>query len=201
MRGSNSCLSATITRVQAGKTKAIVEEAQVSGQGSEALPSPDPAVQGTAARLSALLRHLFLYDRGNQLRVIETCGLSMTQCKALLELGGLGQAVEPRQVSDLAETFGVSVPSMSRAVDALVKEGLATRVEDPEDRRARRVAITRKGEELVRTLLLVRQAGMEAFAATLTREQRRKIDAAVDALMDRADIAEAYEHLKEVETA
>ena len=40
---------------------------------------------------------------------------------------------------------------------------------------------------------------MEAFAASLTAAQRRKLDAAVDALMDREDIAEAYEHLKEVD--
>ncbi len=49
-----------------------------------------PEAQETAARLTALMRHLFLYDRGNQLRVLEDSGLSMTQCKALLELGGLG---------------------------------------------------------------------------------------------------------------
>ncbi|MGB7588632.1 MAG: MarR family transcriptional regulator [Solirubrobacterales bacterium] len=154
--------------------------------------------QDTAARLNALLRHLFLYDRGNLLRVIEESGLSMTQCKALLELGGLGEASQPRHVSDLAETFGVSVPSMSRAVDALVRGRLATRVEDPADRRARRVAITEKGKKLVDTLVVVRQAGMEAFAAGLSPVQRRKLDAAVDSLMDRDDIAEAYRHLKEV---
>jgi DNA-binding MarR family transcriptional regulator len=163
-----------------------------------AVPEASPEAQETAARLSALLRHLFLYDRGNQLRVIEECGLSLTQCKALLELGGLGQATEPRQVSELAETFGVSVPSMSRAVDALVKKRLATRLEDPDDRRVRRVAITAKGKQLVDTLVVVRQAGMEAFAASLTAAQRRKLDAAIDALMDRDDIAEAFEHLKEV---
>jgi MarR family transcriptional regulator, transcriptional regulator for hemolysin len=179
--------------MQASDIAAIAEEA--------AAAEVSPAAQETAARLSALLRHLFLYDRGNQLQVIEHCGLSLTQCKALLELGGLGQAAEARQVSDLAETFGVSVPSMSRAVDALVKAGLATRVEDPEDRRARQVAITAKGKHLVETLVVVRQAGMEAFAATLTAAQRRKLDAAVDSLMDREDIAEAYEHLKEVGSA
>jgi DNA-binding MarR family transcriptional regulator len=160
-------------------------------------PEASPEAQDTAARLGALLRHLFLYDRGNMLRVIEESGLSMTQCKALLELGGMG-ATEPRQVSDLAETFGVSVPSMSRAVDALVKKRLATRVEDAEDRRVRRVAITTKGKQLVETLLVVRQAGMEAFAESLSTAQRRKLDAAVDSLMDRQDIAEAFEHLKEV---
>jgi DNA-binding MarR family transcriptional regulator len=154
--------------------------------------------QDTAARLSALLRHVFLYDRGNQLRVIEESGLSMTQCKALLELGGLGEEAEPRQVGELAERFGVSVPSMSRAVDALVKAKLATRLEDPDDRRVRRVAITAKGKKLVETLLVVRQAGLEKFAEGLTAAQRRKLDAAVDALMDREDIAKAYELLREV---
>jgi DNA-binding MarR family transcriptional regulator len=152
----------------------------------------------TAARLSALMRHVFLYDRGNLLAVIEESGLSMTQCKALLELGGLGETAEPRQVGELAEHFGVSVPSMSRAVEGLVKGKLATRVEDPDDRRVRRVAITAKGKELVDTLLVVRQAGLETFAQSLTAAQRRKLDAAVDALMDREDIAKAFEHLRGV---
>jgi DNA-binding MarR family transcriptional regulator len=176
--------------MQASDIAAIAEEVSAVEVSAEA--------QETAARLSSLMRHLFLYDRGNLLRVIEECGLSMTQCKTLLELGGLGEAAEPRQVSDLAETFGVSVPSMSRAVDALVKEGLATRVEDSEDRRVRRVAITGEGKKLVDTLLVVRQAGMEAFAASLSAAQRRKLDAAIDSLMDREDIAAAFDHLKGV---
>jgi DNA-binding MarR family transcriptional regulator len=171
-------------------------------QASEIVRIETPAVgaeaQDTAARLSALLRHLFLFDRGNMLRVIEEGGLSMTQSKALLEIGGLGEESEARHVSELAETFGVSVPSMSRAVDGLVKKGLATRVEDREDRRVRRVAITARGKKLVETLLVVRQAGMEAFAASLTAAQRRKVDAAIEALMDREDIAEAYARMKEV---
>lgn len=174
--------------MQASGIAAIAESAAASAVGAEA--------QETAARLSALLRHLFLYDRGNQLRLIERCGLSMTQCKALLELGGLGEATQPRQVSDLAETFGVSVPSMSRAVEGLVRARLVTRVEDHDDRRVRRVAITEKGKRVVHTLLVVRQAGMEAFAATLSAAQRRKLDAAIDSLMDREDIAKAYEHLR-----
>jgi DNA-binding MarR family transcriptional regulator len=176
--------------MQANKIAAIVDEMvtpEVSGE-----------AQDTAARLSALMRHVFLYDRGNQLRVIEESGLSMTQCKALLELGGIGANADPRQVSDLAETFGVSVPSMSRAVDALVKRKLVTRLEDPDDRRVRRVAITAKGKQLVDTLLVVRQAGMEAFAESLSAAQRRKLDAAIDSLMDREDIAETYQHLKGV---
>jgi DNA-binding MarR family transcriptional regulator len=169
-------------------------------EGVEA-PEVSEGAQETAARISALLRHLFLYDRGNMLRLIEESGLSMTQSKALLELGGLGEESEARQVGDLAEALGVSLPSMSRAVDGLVKKRLASRVEDPDDRRVRRVAITARGKKFVDTLVVVRQAGMETFAASLTAAQRRKLDAAVDALMDRPDIAEAYEHLKGVNPA
>lgn len=175
--------------MQASEIAAIVEQA---------LPKASVEEQETAARLTALLGHLFRYDRGNLLRVIEDSGLSMTQCKALLELGGLGRETEPRQVGDLAETLGVSVPSMSRAVDVLVKARLATRVEDPDDRRARRVEITAKGKQLVDTMVFVRQAGMESFAASLSVAQRRKLDAAIDSLMERPDVAEAFEHLKEV---
>ncbi|MEZ5075991.1 MAG: MarR family transcriptional regulator [Solirubrobacterales bacterium] len=156
-----------------------------------------PEAEETAARMTALMRHVFLYDRGSHLRVIEDSGLTMTQVKVLLELGGLGPcAADAWQVSDLAEQFGVSVPSMSRAVDALVKEGLATRLEDPEDRRVRRVGITAAGHELVEKLTAVRQTGLTAFAATLTPEQRQKLDAAIDALMDRPDIARTYRHLR-----
>ncbi len=173
-----------------------MQASDVKALAVKAAPETSPQAQETAARLSALLRHVFLYDRGNQLRVIEESGLSLTQCKVLLELGGLGQTAEAWQVGDLAEVFGVSLPSMSRAVDALVKEKLATRVEDPDDRRARQVRITAKGKDLVETLVTVRQAGLEAFAATLSAAQRRKLDAAVESLMDREDIAQTYEHLK-----
>jgi len=179
--------------MQASDIAAIAEKVKI--------PEVSDEAQETAARLSALLRHLFLYDRGNMLRVIEESGLSMTQSKSLLELGGLGEEIEARQVSDLAETLGVSVPSMSRAVDGLVKKRLASRVEDAEDRRVRRVAITARGKQLVDTLLVVRQAGIEAFAEGLTATQRRRLDAAVDSLMDRDDIAKTFEHLKEVGAA
>ena len=150
----------------------------------------------TGARRPALRRPHSHNDRANQRRAIDETGLSLTQCKVLLELGGLGQPERTWQVGDLAELFGVSVPSMSRGVDALVKAKLATRVEDPDDRRARQVKITAKGKSLVDTLVTVRQTGIEAFAATLTAAQRRKLDAAVEALMDRDDIAQTYEHLK-----
>jgi hypothetical protein len=92
-------------------------------QSADAGADVGPEARDTAARICALMRHVFLYDRGNQLRVVEESGLSSTQCKALLELGGLGNCPSTWQVTDLAELFGSSLPAMSRAVDGLVKKG------------------------------------------------------------------------------
>jgi DNA-binding MarR family transcriptional regulator len=160
-------------------------------------PEVSEEARRTGARLNSLLRHLFLYDRGNLLRVIEESGFSLTEFKILIDLGGVGGADEVRQITELAAILGVSVPSTSRAVDSLVKAGLLSRVEDSADRRVRRITITAKGKSLVDAVLFVRQASMEAFAAGLTATQRRKLDAAIDALMGLRDIAETYEHLLE----
>ena len=156
----------------------------------------DAESRDTAARICALMRHVFLYDRGNQLRVLQNTGLTTTQCKALLELGGLGDRPSTWQVSELAQVFEASLPAMSRAVDGLVKKELATRVEDPTDRRVRLVRITAAGNDLVDQLTTVKRNGLEAFAASLTATQRRKLDAAVDPSMDREDIATMYHHLR-----
>lgn len=155
----------------------------------------------TAARVIALMRHLFLWDRGNQLRVMEESGLSLTQCKAILEIGGIGEAGPSCQLKELAEKLGSSTPAMSRAVDDLVKKQLVTRVEDPADRRARRIELTAKGRQVVDRIVTVRLKGVTAFAASLSATQRRKLDAAVEALMDRDDIAKTYQHLKGSEPA
>ncbi len=71
--------------------------------------------------------------------------LSFTQIKALcaLELDG-----EERSVKALAESLGVSLPAMSRAVDGLFERGLVEREEDPADRRMKRVRLTSAGRKV-----------------------------------------------------
>ena len=151
-----------------------------------------PEVRATAARIAALFSHVFRFDQGHQLRTIEESGLSMAQCKTLLALAGPGQSAEPRQITEIADGLGLSLPSVSRAVDGMVRSKLITRVEDPNDRRVRLIAIAPKGEKLVEELVTMRLAGLEAFTSTLTAAQRRKLDAAIDGL-DSETIASAYD--------
>jgi DNA-binding MarR family transcriptional regulator len=158
---------------------------------SEISVQTTPEIRASAARIAAFFSHVFLFDQGQQLRTIEESGLTMTQCKTLLALAGPGVSAEPRHISEIAERLGVSLPSLSRAVDGMVRKRLVTRVEDEQDRRVRRIAITAKGEKLVSELVSMRLAGLEAFVSTLSTAQRRKLDAAIDSL-ERDDIASTY---------
>jgi len=87
---------------------------------------------------------------------------------------------------------GISAPSASRAADGLVRKKLATRVEDADDRRVRRLALTAKGRELADRIISARLAGLEELTDSLNGEERQKLEAALDALLKRPEIAEIY---------
>jgi DNA-binding MarR family transcriptional regulator len=144
----------------------------------------------TAARLGAFLRHIFIHSGGEHLRKMDESGLTITQCKALLMLAG-PEGEEPYAGRDIAERLEVSLASVSRAVDGLVRSRLVSRVEDPEDRRVRRLSITDKGRRLAGEIVAARMADLEAFAASLTEPQRRKLDAALEAMLDTEEIRAA----------
>jgi DNA-binding MarR family transcriptional regulator len=156
----------------------------------------------TALRLGAFLRHLFVFDRGGQLRAMEESGLTLTQCKALFVLSG--PASDPDEEAcpgkELAEQIGLSMAAISRAVDGLVEGGYVTRVEDPDDRRIRRIAITEAGEEIVGRILSARLAGLREFSESLSAAERRKLDSALSLLLEREELARSYRKLKELES-
>jgi DNA-binding MarR family transcriptional regulator len=130
-------------------------------------------------------------DGGAVMRAIDETGLGLVQFKTLVSLAGNPDG-EQAPVKQVAERLGVSVPSASRSVEELVKRGLVSRTEDPEDRRVRRVALTPAGQELADEVMAARVAGLEQFAATLTAAERRKLEAAVDVMLKRDEIAEVY---------
>jgi len=156
-----------------------------------------PELRETAARLGAFLRHVFLFSGGEHLRKMEESGLTLPQVKALLMLAG-PEADEPYAGRDIAERLQISLASVSRAVDGLVRGRLVTRVEDPDDRRVRRLTITDKGRRLAGEIVASRMADMEAFAASLTPAQRRKLDAGLEAVLDQEEIQVVAQGLKEV---
>jgi DNA-binding MarR family transcriptional regulator len=72
------------------------------------------------------------------------CGVTLTQCHALLEL-----SFSRLSLTNLAAALDLDTSTLSRSVDGMVKAGLVERTEDPADRRSVRLALTAAGREKV----------------------------------------------------
>ena len=125
-------------------------------------------------RLGAVMLQCMSADGGTAIRVIDDSGLTFTQMKVLMTLAGARD--QAPSLKPIAEGLGLSLPSASRAVDGLVKRALLTRTEDPSDRRQRLLTLTEDGQELADRIMAARLEGLGQFAASLTDEQRERLD-------------------------
>jgi len=71
------------------------------------------------------------------------CGLSFSQCHALVEIGRTSLL----SLTDLALRLGIDKSTTSRVVDSLVVGGMVERVPQPEDRRSVALSLTTTGKE------------------------------------------------------
>ena len=115
--------------------------------------------------------------------------LSFTQLKALCALEADG---EERSVKALAESMGVSLPAMSRAVDALYERGLVERQEDPVDRRVRRVRLTAAGRTVPQALNEARLSALADLLASLGDDQAAALERALTLILEQRDDIAAY---------
>jgi len=141
-------------------------------------------------KLGAFMLRCMSGGSSDVFRVLDESGLTFSQMKVLVELDSPDE--DTRTVTALSEELGISPASASRAADGLVRKNLATRVEDPDDRRVRRLTLTSRGRELADRIISARLAGLEDFTASLGDDERRKLEAALDALLERPEIAEIY---------
>ena len=88
----------------------------------------------------------------------------------------------PISLQDLARAEQVRPPTMSRIVDALEKQGLARRTADQEDRRAVKIAATKKGIAMLRKGRDRRVKFLAAYLATLDNADLTHIAHAVRAI-------------------
>jgi DNA-binding MarR family transcriptional regulator len=141
-------------------------------------------------RLGSMMLFLFGGRADEVIRVIDESGLTFIQMKALVTLETALEDVST--VTGLSEALNVSTASASRAANGLVKKGLASRLEDADDRRVRRLTLTAKGDALADRIITARMAGLEEFVASLSPTERKKLDSALALLLQRDEIAEIY---------
>lgn len=110
----------------------------------------EPGHDGERAELLARLERLHNETERRVLRSLAEpkikIPLTMQQFKVLAMI-----SIEPEQANAhrLVERLGVSSATMSGIIDRLVDHGVARRVEDPNDRRVRRLEVTDAGRDLI----------------------------------------------------
>jgi len=85
---------------------------------------------------------------------------------------------EPRTVTEIGELLSRSASATSRLIDQLVRRKLLSRVEDPEDRRVRRVSRSARGDKVIGQLLERRADAELALMEALSDEERALVNKA-----------------------
>lgn len=121
------------------------------------------------------------------MRSSKDSGLSMAQQHTLMRLHYHG----PVQISEIGGDLDITAAAASQMVDRLVNLGLLERTEDREDRRVKRVSLTKSGLSLVRQGVEARLEWMKDLATTLTSKEQRAILSAIETLTNAALSLEA----------
>jgi DNA-binding MarR family transcriptional regulator len=105
--------------------------------------------------------------RQYQLDVWMSLPLTIAQLKSLFFISNQGST----NLGNLAEALGVTPTNMTGIVDRLVKKGLVSRTENPEDRRMLSLRVTAEGEELVARLRQKRKGYMSEVLAHMGTDE------------------------------
>jgi DNA-binding MarR family transcriptional regulator len=141
------------------------------------------ATADTARCLGEFLRFLIQSAGNDFLRSVEEADLSLTQLKAMHVLAA---SDEDLSLNGLSERLGgLSLPTLSRAVEALVQRGYVSRAEDTADRRMKRLRLTAKGRRTIDKLIEIRAREFEAVLDTLTDDERERLARALEPILER----------------
>lgn len=177
--------------------KALGDAVGLPPDASNAASLPEDVVE-TALLIGTLFRWMLSHgDGGTSLRVVDDYGLSFLEFKAILELRVVSGTDDGPCMQEVADATGSSISAMSRAIDNLVRKGLVSRIEDPEDRRRRMIALTREGRDVVNRILMGRAAGVLRLAAEFEPDERTALNSAIERLVEREDFAHIHRQLQE----
>lgn len=79
------------------------------------------------------------------------------------------------QMSDLADSFNIELPSATSLVQNLVRESLLERKTDPKDRRVVHVVLTSNGKKLLKTAMKEREKRIANHVSLLTATEKKQL--------------------------
>jgi len=163
MAGKSTKWSLRSTWAASAASGAIAHPAASAAAATGGLP-------GLGALIGDLMKHVYRRSAGETLAVLNDAGLTLPQLVCLNILDECGV----RTVSAIASALRLSPAATSHLVDRLVSESLVVRIEDPVDRRQKRVTITAAGRRLVGRVERARTREMTEAVAGMSTEVVRQ---------------------------
>jgi DNA-binding MarR family transcriptional regulator len=149
------------------------------------LEAPSGSDEALVRDLGLLIRSLLERSNRSVFQAFDELDLSFTQTKIVMSYTGRD---EPRSIKAIADGLGLSLPATSRAIDELLRRGLVTRTEDPDDRRIKQIALTDAGREVTERMVELRVAGIGDFVATLDPDERDRLAAVLEPIVARHEL-------------
>lgn len=138
---------------------------------------PNPALCNNAVLRQATRRIAQLYDD-----VLAPCGLRATQHGLLAYINRLGTPT----MGVLAEAMVMDLSGLSRTLKPLTRDGYVTLAPDARDRRARRVALTRAGQDKLAESMVLWRAAQGRFEAAFGRDRAAEMRRVMSVLTSQA---------------
>ena|ERR1700722_5005488 len=161
---------------------------------SSGVSEPSSEDLGRVAESLSTLSRAFTLARPHE-HLLKEAGVRLDRAGSALLFKLHRHRSEPLRVSDLADLLGIDTPSVTRKLQQLERLGYVASVPDPEDKRAKRISLTRSGEKTIDRMLaainnrLARLftdwtsdeltpfvASLERFAKSLTTEMENDRD-------------------------
>jgi DNA-binding MarR family transcriptional regulator len=124
--------------------------------------------------MTRLIRKLNLLNRDQKI----CYGLTLPQCGAIETLHRKGML----PMNDLSRQMGVTISTMTRIVDILVRDNIVTRRENPGDRRKVCIDLTENGQTLAKKLQKCSLDYSKTIFDRIPEEEREKVCEALELL-------------------
>lgn len=123
-------------------------------------------------------------------------GLDIPEWRVMATLGFRNEACSAQYIAQCTRTHKSTI---SRAVTSLLEHELIERVENTEDRREFRLALTRKGQTLYEELIPRLLRREQEILSCLTAQERKEFARLLGKIEDSLDLVQASRPMSEVE--
>jgi len=117
--------------------------------------------------IRVLVRNLGILEKNDA----NCCGVTISQCHAIVEIGRSGEV----SLSELAELLALDKSTMSRTINNLVEDGLVIRELHPEDRRYVKIKLTDKGMKVFKNIEESMDRYYKAIFNSVPEEKREQV--------------------------